>query len=235
MPPSGVQRNASLPNMGSVKNELDSPTMTDPSDEMAWPKLRSLPPGRSPRPTSPDASVQAKAAGATTFVEFAGYMTLYARMRPTHVDEITTLIEVVADKPRRTLEQVQNDLFALPDGTTVELEHAVKKDQESVRVSISVITEVEEENRDKELRKRRLEPSPAGVRWWVVVAAAWVEDVQERLKTLEAKAAQDGQSLVDRLLDRDDHNKVCYHHATSPEKSVSSRSFLLSPTRAGPD
>ena len=86
-----------------------------------------------------------------------------------------------------------------------------------------------------ELRKRRLEPSPAGVRWWVVVAAAWVGDVQERLKTLEAKAAQDGQSLVDRLLDRDDHNKVCYHHATSPEKSVSSRSFLLSPTRAGPD
>jgi hypothetical protein len=100
--------------------------------------------------------VWTQASGATTFVELAGYMTLYTRMRPTTVDEITTLIEVVADAPRRTLEEVQNDLLAFPAAAVVTLEHSPKKDEKSLMVAITAITEAEEENQDKELRKRKL-------------------------------------------------------------------------------
>ena len=95
-------------------------------------------------------------ASASVFTELRGYITLYVRMRPKTVDLIETLIEVEDDKPRRTLEQVQDALLAFPAGAKVEVEHGAKRDDKSFRASITSIVEVEDEERDKEQRKRKL-------------------------------------------------------------------------------
>ncbi len=91
---------------------------------------------------------------ATTFVELAGFATLYARIRPATVDEIMVLIKVEDDLPRRTQEEVRADLLALPEGAKILIEHGPERDRSSFRTSVKDVQEVEDASLDEATRSR---------------------------------------------------------------------------------
>ena len=98
--------------------------------------------------------VWTQASAATDFVELAGFATLYARIRPATVDEITLLIKVEKDGVRRTQEEVRNDLLALPAGAKILVEHGPERDRDSFYASVHSVQEVEDSLKDEATRSR---------------------------------------------------------------------------------